>query len=78
MITAAEQRSRGRGRRPFFVTPTFGPKGIARRCSCPRCRARAEELSVPSRCAMCRRCGCTSDLPRCKPLEAPQRASGGR
>jgi len=21
MITAAEQRSRGRGRRPFFVTP---------------------------------------------------------
>ena len=31
MITAAEQRSRGRGRRPFFVTPTFGPKGIARR-----------------------------------------------
>ncbi len=47
---------------------------MKRRCSCPRCSRRAEDLSVPPRCATCRSCGCTSDLPRCTPLEAPQRA----
>lgn len=75
-VDALRARRGPRGHRaapapPRRVGHEEGAMTAMRCCSCPRCKRRAEALTVPPRCETCRRCGCTSDLPRCTPVQPP-------